>query len=256
MKINPLLILVFLKIVVFTEAKGQLHYRFKDLPCLNKTFNIDVHIVMDSLRTKSFSRQDIINGFSDANNKFSEICVNFVPCKIDTIYDYAFDSIWTNQEYELLSTLYSSPNKINLFIITDIALNFNNRPQAICGLGGKTVYIGNGCFGSLAHEFGHTFGLAHTFLGSGEELVDGSNCETAGDGICDTPADPYEIFEPLGKYIKNCEFISEKKDKNNMYYTPHVANIMSYYDCPCSHFSRGQFLKMVDVINTIYKFYY
>lgn len=256
MKIKTAILFAIIFFTAFNEVSGQLHYRFKDLPCLNKTFNIDVHIVMDSLRSKTFTRQDIVNGFSDANEKFSEICVNFVPCKIDTIYDYAFDSIWTSQEYGLLSTLYSSPNKLNLFIITDIAINFMNRPQPICGLAGNSIFIGNGCFGALAHEFGHVFGLAHTFEGAGLELVDGSNCETAGDGICDTPADPYEIFAPLKDYIDKCEFISEKKDANGRFYTPHVANVMSYYNCPCNHFSRGQFLKMANVILSTYKFYY
>lgn len=42
----------------------------------------------------------------------------------------------------------------------------------------------------LTHELGHYFGLYHTNSNvNGLELVDSSNCETAGDFCCDTPAE-------------------------------------------------------------------
>jgi hypothetical protein len=46
----------------------------------------------------------------------------------------------------------------------------------------------------VAHEIGHLFNLYHTFGVCSNnvttELPDGSNCSTAGDFVCDTPADP------------------------------------------------------------------
>lgn len=46
---------------------------------------------------------------------------------------------------------------------------------------------------AVSHEMGHSFNLYHTWRGCGTnflEALDGSNCETAGDLVCDTPADP------------------------------------------------------------------
>ena len=52
--------------------------------------------------------------------------------------------------------------------------------------------MANGCANNgstLPHEVGHFYGLPHTH-DQGNELVNGSNCATAGDNFCDTPADP------------------------------------------------------------------
>jgi len=100
--------------------------------------------------------------------------------------------------------------------------------------------------GTLTHEMGHMFGLLHTFEGNGIELVNGSNCETEGDLICDTPADPFVEGDDMSLYIgEDCEFISIKLDSNFQYYQPDVGNIMSYYPCSCG-FTRGQYLKMAE----------
>lgn len=50
---------------------------------------------------------------------------------------------------------------------------------------------------TVAHEFGHFFSLPHTFYGwewgtpddNDQEWVNGANCNSAGDGFCDTPPD-------------------------------------------------------------------
>jgi hypothetical protein len=98
----------------------------------------------------------------------------------------------------------------------------------------------------MQHEFGHYFGLPHTFEGSGAELANGSNCTTAGDLICDTPSDPYVDGDDPNSYVDgNCKFISMKKDANGQYYDPMVGNIMSYYSdaCVCG-FTHDQYMKM------------
>ena len=44
---------------------------------------------------------------------------------------------------------------------------------------------------TLSHELGHYFDLYHTHETSfGTECPSGSNCQSAGDMVCDTPADP------------------------------------------------------------------
>ncbi|WP_198174727.1 GEVED domain-containing protein [Spirosoma arboris] len=100
----------------------------------------------------------------------------------------------------------------------------------------------------VPHELGHTFNLLHTFESFyGYELVTrgpGANCTTAGDLVCDTPADPYGrysgadytcISECPSTYM--CSFFD---DLRNLY-TPSPTNIMSYY-YPCVHdFTAGQY---------------
>ena len=92
------------------------------------------------------------------------------------------------------------------------------------------------------HEFGHYFGLEHTFTTKyGVELPDGSNCETAGDRICDTPADPNasDIFVSYNE----CELFYKG-------YKPMINNMMAYYK-PCVKdpykFTSQQYLRMLFV---------
>ncbi|MVM35969.1 hypothetical protein GO755_38505 [Spirosoma sp. HMF4905] len=100
----------------------------------------------------------------------------------------------------------------------------------------------------VPHELGHTFNLLHTFESAyGYELVTrgaGANCTTAGDRVCDTPADPYAAFTKATDACVSgcpatytCSFVDGQGNK----YQPSPTNIMSYY-FPCSHdFTPGQY---------------
>ncbi len=94
----------------------------------------------------------------------------------------------------------------------------------------------------LPHEIGHYLNLYHTFDAvGGNELVDGSNCATAGDMVCDTPAD---ITGVAGISINNCVYTGTPVDAKGMLYKPDTKNLMSYwhsYGCQTDHFSAGQF---------------
>jgi hypothetical protein len=86
----------------------------------------------------------------------------------------------------------------------------------------------------LAHEVGHYFNLYHTFENHfGAEQQHGCatpsvNCLTAGDKLCDTPADPYD---PSKTSLQNLTAL------NNLYgscagqsaYNTLAHNVMSYY---------------------------
>ena len=67
-------------------------------------------------------------------------------------------------------------------ILNEIGYDLN---QCIIILNGKCLTS------ALPHEVGHYFNLFHTFeIIFDLECPDGSNCNTAGDLICDTPAEP------------------------------------------------------------------
>ncbi len=84
--------------------------------------------------------------------------------------------------------------------------------------------------GILAHELGHHLGLFHThetFMGV--ELVNGSNCESAGDLICDTNAD----FNLSTGGLEGCNYVGNFVDVNGDLYNPDPRNIMSYAPSEC-----------------------
>ncbi|WP_235295785.1 zinc-dependent metalloprotease [Portibacter marinus] len=108
----------------------------------------------------------------------------------------------------------------------------------------------------LGHELGHFFSLPHTFNGwdaepwDGEpvtsnfspggvlnELADSSNCENAGDMICDTPAD-YNLgfgWDGCREYDGGC------MDPNGELLDPDQSNFMGYFlGCDDYFFSEEQ----------------
>jgi len=95
----------------------------------------------------------------------------------------------------------------------------------------------------LTHELGHNLGLLHTFGQNypiTDEWVNGGNCQTAGDRVCDTPADPYRLG-----INDSCGYADTVlKDINGDIYMPNTYNIMSYYPCQTDHLTQGQFNRM------------
>lgn len=93
----------------------------------------------------------------------------------------------------------------------------------------------------ISHEMGHVLGLLHTHAGCDQggtwEFPDGSNCGTAGDFVCDTPADPNMYWN----VNSSCEWLElaacippspyELEDFN-----PDENNIMAYTRTSCMQY--------------------
>ena len=119
----------------------------------------------------------------------------------------------------------------------------------------------NGNSATAPHEIGHYFSLPHPFLGwdctswtEAEfgnptnittapcspvpvELADGSNCNTAGDMICDTPAD-YNLGFSDGN---DCNYTGNCMDPNGNLLDPMENNFMSYFNgCADYEFTPDQ----------------
>lgn len=244
------------------QIYGQSYTKQQEsLPCLNKKFTIVAHIFKDSLGDYGVSEQNINQSVDSMNRFFEPICVSFEVCKFLYHDNFQHDTLNKENETAEITTKYNVDFRINVYYMTYLSrpdINFD-----IAGLasgngisqpaGGSFVFIEKASLGAISHEMGHFFNLKHTFEGNGVELVNGSNCQTTGDLICDTPADPFVEGDPLSSYIdasNNCRFISQKQDANSEYYNPDVGNIMSYYGCGPSGFTWGQLNRMAQAYLT------
>lgn len=216
------------------------------LPCIDKKFSIVAHIVYDSLGNTSNTKAAILKDLDSLNKNFAPICVSFEICEFRYIDNFLYENVDTAKEWKEMQVIYNVKDRINIYYVKSIT---NPAGAGFAGLGKITELNKEGIVLSalgekgLSHEMGHYFGLEHTFeIKYGNELVDGSNCSTTGDKICDTPADPNGT-------LNGCTFSSMLKDANGKYYDPLVNNIMSYYPATClcnPVFTNQQYKKMVN----------
>jgi len=220
------------------------------LPQINKKFLIIAHVVLDGNGAMGVSESSIRNSILNLNTYFIKIGVNFELCELRTIPNYRYDTLISKaRETELLAN-FVIPDRINVFYVDSIKEAAGKASTG--GINRKTnvgIWLEKSALGAIVHEMGHYWGLKHTFDNEIPENADHSNCATAGDGVCDTPVDPYiKEKDGDGVYLNgNCVFINKDKDANGNYYDPDAFNIMSYYSCgTCMKFTNGQYQKMVE----------
>lgn len=245
-----ILLLVTVVICNLSLSAQGLHTFEKELPCLNKTFSLYMHVTLDSLRETTWTPQEMQSAVTATNEAFSPICTQFEICQIDTLENWTWDSLSMDYRVGEINRLFYQENRINIYLVDTFDIpnlcGFANV-NGIANENNAKIYLKDGC---LPHEMGHLFGLLHTFEG-GTETVNGSNCETAGDLICDTPADPYVEGSDTLWLGNNGEFIFTGLDVNGAYYQPDVGNIMSYYTQPTNGvppcgFTREQYIRMAN----------
>ena len=249
-----LLLLLFTSGIAFAQNEDRpLVIEKSELPCLNKEFNVVVHIVKNEGDSLGVESDSIAAVMARVNDLFDPICTSFNICETNIIDNYQYDTVAT-YEWDELQVIYHQARKINIFWVGEF--EFENE---LCGVadsagianlesGGILMKKGD-CVNemALAHELGRYFGVPYTF-GVGEdrteEFVKSSNCATTGDMICDTPADPYILEDDPADYVDeaNCRFTNQDRDNEGEWYVPHVGSIMSYYPdvCKCE-FTDGQY---------------
>lgn len=252
------LLLLFLPFLGGILQAQTLRTKQAPLPCLNKKFTIVAHIARDTFGAPNLTEAEVTDQIESLNTFFEPICAAFEICEFRYIDNFQHDVVDSLEEWDEILIKHHLNNRINMFFVSDVVFEPN-----FCGfatLGGITMLETGGilikkgdCFTirTIAHEMGHYFGLLHTFEGNGTELVNGANCEIAGDLICDTPADPYTPGDDVNLYVdvgQGCRFINQSVDANGEFYRPDVGNVMSYYqeDCLCMDFTYGQYIRMAN----------
>lgn len=198
------------------------------------TVPVQIHLMRQSNGNSNLTIQQIRDELDSANFYYQNAGLIFVECgnpeMIDDDNYYDFDNT-TDESYIL--TNHFTANVVNLYFGNTITRN----GTSVCGYawypgGQDACFISGSCAtngSSLTHELGHYMGVMHTHGGSADELVDGSNCSTEGDYICDTPADP----NISGLVNTSCIYTGTDVDLNNAPYQPDVSNIMSYSRKSC-----------------------
>lgn len=208
---------------------------------------IAAHIVRQSDGSGGLPVSQYEQAMVDANLAYSNMDIHFYTLgAIDFIDSNAFYfDIDSMAEIDALRTTNTVPNAINVYFTPNLKVSASS---AICGISAFTfsdvqaIAMNNSCtatstnHSTYAHEIGHYFDLFHTHeTAFDDEFVDGSNCNTAGDLLCDTPADP--TLSSFNVEIGTCSYIGEETDGHGDNYNPDTRLYMSYSRKEC----RDQF---------------
>ena len=207
---------------------------------------ISAHIIRRSDGSAGLTETQLISAIDKVNSYYSGANLEFFLFgAIDYIDNDDFSDYNTDLEDAVASTR-DIPNTINIYFANSVS----SGSSPLCGYAyfpgnPDRIFMDNSCTlngTTLSHEIGHYLTLYHTHgktnNGTTDELADGSNCATAGDDVCDTPADP----NLSGKVNSNCQYTSNIRDANGQLYQPNTENIMSYSLQSCRRlFSSGQF---------------
>ncbi|GIV29996.1 MAG: hypothetical protein KatS3mg028_1062 [Bacteroidia bacterium] len=219
----------------------------------NYLIRISVHIVRKSNGNGGITNNELLNSLAYLKQAFEPYGICFSLSNVDEIWN---DYVYFNSDLGQLKILKSTSNAIDIYIGDSTVWNQGQADN----IPGKAFLIGGKLFGNklansyvIAHEMGHCLGLFHTFHGLCEpgcpELVNGSNCITCGDFVCDTPADPQQ-FQTVKTGANSCVWAGitcgiSNVDANNQSYQPDPYNIMSYTIPECmQYFTNGQATRM------------
>jgi hypothetical protein len=195
------------------------------------------HIVIPFVGSYGVSQDILDYAMENMNQYFEASGIQYFVSVQDTIYSEELSSIDSPEESTALREMNIVENAVDIYYVETF--------PGLCGVSSYSWYtenlgiiMVNHCTndnGILAHEMGHYFDLFHTHERAfGIECPDGSNCETAGDLVCDTPAD--------GNHWQYCVSVSEIDCNGSVQeYAANAGNIMSYADDNCyNHFTPEQ----------------
>ena len=247
----------------FSSLQAQLALLDKrqSTTCVDREFVVMAHLVRDSFQLINSTPEQIEAALEVVNLWLEPICTKFVLRQVDTIDNFQYSIPESFDILEQIWTNHHEPNRVNLYVVTDVG--FLTTELAYATFEGILQNESGGLLINfqalnedpvwLVHAFGHYCGLLDTNEDFNTQLVNGDNCETTGDEICDTPADPYDpndTSSSVSDFINTeCRFIYPQRDANNEYYLTQSGNALSRYPTQCwCGLTYGQFERMAEVI--------
>ena len=223
---------------------------------------IQLHIVGYSSGSSAIDSTSVLNEINDVNSYYFDAGIQFKQCgNINYVNNNEY-ALFEKINDETLCDTADLVNVLNIYFVPRLYKISNGDTVNLCGyayLSGVTknrIIMKNSCAtngSTLAHEIGHYFSLYHTHSSSsGDELVNGSNCSTAGDSFCDTPADPTLSTSTV---TNSCVYIGNEQDVNGDFYNPDVTNFMSYSRKSCRDFFSEQQLSQMNAYLFAYRNY-
>lgn len=224
----------------------------QSLPQINRDLSLAIYVVKDSNNNVGISPENISAAILKLNSYFNPISLKFHICNTVYIDNYQFDNLTQDKNEKDLTTLYSTPYVVNVYLTGKINDRYKNSVKGFTYMpadGKNFIFITKEFFNTseVGHQFGHFFNLYHTHetIFGNEPVNNTSVCGTTGDLCCDTEADP-----KLADFVDKCSYTGKFKDSNNQFYNPSVKNIMSFSqdDCRC-FYSKIQYLRVIYALN-------
>jgi hypothetical protein len=155
---------------------------------VNICIDIQFHVIRESNGSLAFTPRNTDDIINELNLYFNEHQIFFNSIGVNYIDNSNYINVEEN-EFNNLTNIDNNPNALNFYLVDDM---WGSTAGAAYVASNKLV-VNNlwAIYNVAAHEIGHCLDLYHTHeTRFGTEAIDGSNCFTAGDLICDTPADP------------------------------------------------------------------
>ncbi|MBX3351851.1 MAG: hypothetical protein KF684_02865 [Phycisphaeraceae bacterium] len=214
---------------------------------------LTLHIVRTSEGTGGIDIEQVFQSVVDSNAAFAQAGIVFcVPGEIRYVdNDTFYFALNTRPLFDELRRRNPAPGTINIYFAPDPRSN----GSSICGTASFTtspvqgIIVKNSCAGlpsnpsTVPHEIGHYLDLYHTHeTAFGRECTDASNCDVAGDLICDTPADP----NLTNRVSTACQYTGVVAPTcGGLPYAPDTLNLMSYSRKTCrTDFTPQQVARM------------
>ncbi len=231
---------------------------------------VEIAILAHNLRrsdgTGGLTEEELQIALDNVNVFYENAGLSFFYLDIRYIDNDKYFDFLNSDESELRKT-YNYDGVINVYFANSVR---NSSGSYFCGYAyfpgsHDVILMANGCTlngSTFPHEIGHFFNLYHTHgttnngttdevvIRPGEESVGcvepactpvAANCETNGDRLCDTEADP----NVSGKIDSDCNYTEAAVDVNGDAFRPDGTNIMSYSTKSCRNiFTEGQYARM------------